>query len=239
MQLCEGIDIDLERLEDGIEDQEMRFGGEENPERDNTQYDTQSEFSEIPQFQVMGEHSFKPRYTAPAPTNERFPTYYGAGEQSAGSNYIPSEDQESFVMPPPTLSAGHLIDAMRQTSPLVNRPLPASLPARYIPPPMPTKSDAEHEVQKLSLKLAELQDELEMRSSVDQKNAQVLQRREKELEALRKVLKEEVQSHDSEIEKLKSITQVCKLRVWFSAEDLLNLPRNHKMIWKQFLFRKK
>ena len=187
----------------------------------------------------MGEHSFKPRYTAPAPTNERFPTYYGAGEQSAGSNYIPSEDQESFVMPPPTLSAGHLIDAMRQTSPLVNRPLPASLPARYIPPPMPTKSDAEHEVQKLSLKLAELQDELEMRSSVDQKNAQVLQRREKELEALRKVLKEEVQSHDSEIEKLKSITQVCKLRVWFSAEDLLNLPRNHKMIWKQFLFRKK
>ena len=217
----------------------MRFGGEENPERDNTQYDTQSEFSEIPQFQVMGEHSFKPRYTAPAPTNERFPTYYGAGEQSAGSNYIPSEDQESFVMPPPTLSAGHLIDAMRQTSPLVNRPLPASLPARYIPPPMPTKSDAEHEVQKLSLKLAELQDELEMRSSVDQKNAQVLQRREKELEALRKVLKEEVQSHDSEIEKLKSITQVCKLRVWFSAEDLSNLPRNHKMIWKQFLFRKK
>ena len=69
-QLCEGIDIDLERLEDGIEDQEIGFGEGDNPERDNTQYDTQSEFSEIPQFQVMGEHSFKVTWSNPNHVSE-------------------------------------------------------------------------------------------------------------------------------------------------------------------------
>ena len=97
---------------------------------------------------------------------------------------------------------------MKDTSPL-NRAFDknrAPLP-RYIPPPLPTKSDADRELQKLTQKYTELQDDFELQRGSNLKKEQLIQRREKELEALRKVLKEEVQSHDQEIDKLKNITQ--------------------------------
>ena len=67
---------------------------------------------------------------------------------------------------------------------------------RYIPPPLPVKSDAQRELNEALSKLNELQDELEMVRISGDKKEQQLHRREKELEALRKVLKDEVSSHD-------------------------------------------
>ena len=87
----------------------------------NQQYDTQSEFSEIPQFQVMGEHSYEPRYTEPTMKrggSERYPTYYtdnGTDNIVSTAESIdigdvghlnPPSDVDSFQMPPQVLSGG-------------------------------------------------------------------------------------------------------------------------------------
>lgn len=67
---------------------------------------------------------------------------------------------------------------------------------RYIPPPLPVKSDTQRELNEALSKLNELHDELDMLRVSGDKKDQQLHRREKELEALRKVLKDEVSSHD-------------------------------------------
>lgn len=144
----------------------------EQPERYQPHYpDTQSEFSEIPQ--------------------------YSLGTRS-NSGFNNADIQ--------TASTHKLVDALRKSSPLNNRPV-QNLPPRYIPPPMPSTSNSEREVQNLTAQLNEMRDEYDIGMSTKEKTAAQLERKDKELSALRKVLREEVKSHDDEIDHLRKLTR--------------------------------
>ena len=187
----------------------------------------------------MGEHSYEPRYTEPKQRNERYPTYYNTDQGTDNAGIVSTADSidigdvghidtpgysdvDSFQMPPQTLSAARLVQSMRESSPLKKREQTQLAPpmTRYIPPPMPQKSDAQRELNEAAARLAELQDELELVRVTSDKKEQQLHRREKELEALRKVLKEEVSSHDTEVDKLKSITSEKVKQLQMDIEEL-------------------
>ena len=61
----------------------------------------------------------------------------------------------------PSLSSHKLVDALKKSSPLNNRPV-QNLPPRYIPPPIASQSNAERQVQNLTAQLNEIRDEYEI-----------------------------------------------------------------------------
>ena len=145
------------------------------------------------------------------PHDPRYPNYdtYDS-ELSEMPQYSLGTRSNSGYNPPiaeaPSASTSKLVDALRKSSPLNNRPI-QNLPPRYVPAPMPTSSNAEKEVQRLTANLNEMRDEYEMGRSAKDRTAAQLERKDKELSALRKVLRDEVKSHDDEIEQLRALTR--------------------------------
>ncbi len=125
---------------------------------------------------------------------------------TAEASYETQTDDYSARQPLKSLSSRQLVAALKESSPLNNRAI-QDLPPRFIPEPLPVVNETEKELKHLQYKFEDMQDEAAHGKSEMERVRALLERKEKELAALRKVLRDELVTHDQEISKLRNINR--------------------------------
>ncbi|CAG5097554.1 Oidioi.mRNA.OKI2018_I69.XSR.g15126.t2.cds [Oikopleura dioica] len=146
---------------------------------------------------------------------------------AAEASYETQTDDYSAHQPLKSLSSRQLVNALKESSPLQNRPM-QDLPPRFIPAPLPAVNETEKELKHLQSKFEDMQDEAAHGKSEMERVRALLERKEKELAALRKVLRDELVTHDQEITKLRNINRHSIENLKLEKESL-----NSKLLEKE------